>query len=96
MMNRKFLSVVLSAMLTVTSCIIPCTSVSAVSDDTTKSMTATTTAESNAGDPVELVFYSYLMDGESQPGHKQYVYQQKGYVHVSLSLFEMSLLFLLR
>ena len=76
-MNRKFLSVVLSAMLTVTSCIIPCTSVSAVSDDTTKSMTATTTAESNAGDPVELVFYSYLMDGESQPGHKQYVYQQK-------------------
>ena len=77
-MNRKFLSVVLSMMLIVTSCFLPCTSVAAIgTDDTAQSNASVEIAESNADDTVELVFYSYLMDGVSQPDHKQYVQQQK-------------------
>lgn len=77
-MNKKIISVLLSGALLATTCMMSSARVSAVSnDEAVQSKAVTEALESNASDPVELVFYSYLMDGVSQPGHKQYVFQQK-------------------
>ena len=77
-MNKKFLSVMLSSVLLATTCIMSGTGASATTlDDNAQSKANAEATVSNASDPVELVFYSYLMDGRTQPGHKQYVYQQK-------------------
>ena len=78
-MSRRFISIALSLTLMLSSICTITTGASAESLKNTADSNATkqNVATSNADDPVELVFYSYLMDGMSEPGHKQYVHQQK-------------------
>ena len=78
-MSRRFISIALSLTLMLSSICTITTGASAESLKNTVDSNATkqNVATSNADDPVELVFYSYLMDGMSEPGHKQYVHQQK-------------------
>lgn len=78
-MNRKFLSVVLSTVITATSCFSPLFSLNAgaANSNTIESQTVTTTEVSEAADPVTLNFYSYIRDNDRTDVHLGYKMDQK-------------------
>ncbi|MEE0265610.1 MAG: hypothetical protein UD936_08300, partial [Acutalibacteraceae bacterium] len=78
-MNRKFLSVVLSTVITATSCFSPLFSLGAgaVESDIAESQAITTNEVSEAADPVTLNFYSYIRDNDRTDVHLGYKMDQK-------------------